>query len=137
MWIFVLALQVSGFQSVNAGLTCQMWVILELYQYHIKLFDAVIFSFIKMIFKILSVCMFLAQGCTQSIFDGEGESYGASYYRAPQKILELEILDAKKYLASKFSMQNNSALKYLNTAYSINQSINQNFIMHDSVSVGK
>ena len=43
-----------------------------------------------------------------------GGSGGASYCK-PKKIHKPEILDPKKYLASKFPTQKNTRLKYLNT----------------------
>ena len=43
-----------------------------------------------------------------------GGSDGASYCK-PKKIQKPEILDPKKYLASKFPTQKNTRLKYLNT----------------------
>jgi len=43
-----------------------------------------------------------------------GGSDGASYCK-PKKIHKPEILDPKKYLASKFPTQKNTRLKYLNT----------------------
>ena len=45
---------------------------------------------------------------------GGGGSDGASYCK-PKKIHKPEILDPKKYLASKFPNQKNTRLKYLNT----------------------
>ena len=50
---------------------------------------------------------------TRSIHDGGG-SDGASYCK-PKNIHKPEILDPKKYLASKFPTQKNTRLKYLNT----------------------
>ena len=59
--------------------------------------------------------MFSAQGGTRSIHDGGGGGSDEASYCKPKKIHKPEILDPKKYLASKFPTQKNTRLKYLNT----------------------
>lgn len=63
-------------------------------------------------------------GSTRGIH--HGGSYGASYCK-PKKIHETEILDLKKYLASKYPTPKNTRREYLNT----DLFLQQNYLIHD------
>ena len=56
----------------------------------------------------------IPRGVLEVYMTGGGGSDGASYCK-PNNIHKPEILDPKKYLASKFPTQKNTRLKYLNT----------------------